>query len=233
MDYYKTISDWSEVWALLIPLAVILRKPRRCRECLPLVIYVFVALLLNIISVSIQLYQDGMPAFLQSNNLFYNLHAVARVYFFSWYIVVLNNKQFSGIAKAAIVAFSVFLATDFIFFESILNLSDWLPVAETVILLILCMRYFLYSIKDESETDWIKEPSFTACTAISLYVAATFFVFLFITSPWVSYKVNLRFALFIAEFYKLIFLIFSILLALAIYRHSKKKVQENVHFAIH
>lgn len=233
MDIYRTISDWSEVWALFIPLAVILRKPRRCRECLPLVIYVFVALLLNIISVLIQLYQDEMPAYLQNNNLFYNLHAVARVYLFSWYIGLISNKRFSSVAKAAIIVFSLFLAVNFIFIESILDLSKWLPVAETVILLLLCMKYFLFSIKDDSEINWIKDPSFSACTAIALYVAATFFVFLFITSPWVTYKVNLQFTLMIAEFYKLIFLIYCVLLAIAIYRTSKRKMPENSVYAIH
>ncbi|HEX4875867.1 MAG TPA: hypothetical protein VFV31_04295 [Chitinophagaceae bacterium] len=233
MDIYRTISDWSEVWALLIPLAVILRSPRRCRECLPLVIYIIVALLLNIISVLIQLYQDEMPYYLQNNNLFYNLHAIARVILFSWYIGLICNKRFSTVTKAAIGVFSLFLAANFIFIESILDLSKWLPVAETVILLLLCMKYFLFSIKDDSETDWTKEPSFTACTAIALYVAATFFVFLFITSPWVAYKVNLRFALMIAEFYKLIFLIYCVLLAIAIYRTSKRKLPENTVFAVH
>lgn len=232
MGIYKIISDWSEVWALLIPLVVILRRPHRYRECMPLVIYILIAILLNIIAVLIQLYRDVMPDYMQNNNLFYNLHAVARVYLFSWYIGLINQKKFRTVTAVAIVLFSIFLAANFIFSESILELSKWLPVAETVILLLLCMKYFLFSIKDDSETDWTREPSFTACTAIALYVAATFFVFLFITSPWVAYKVNQQFALFIAEFYKVIFVIFCVLLAIAIHR-SNKKMQRDKGLAIH
>ena len=232
MDLYRTISDWSEVWALLIPLAIILMK-HGSRESLPLVIYVPVAILLNLVSVLIQLYSFELPDFLNGNNFFYNLHSIARLLFFSWYIGLICQKRFSVATKVATGVFLVFLLVNFLFIESIMNLSKWLPVAETVLLLILCMRYFLYTIKDDSDTDWTREAAFPACTAIALYVAATFFVFLFITSPWVSYKVNLQFALLIAEFYKLIFLIYSVLLAIAIYRHGKKKVQENAHFAIH
>ncbi len=223
MKILQSISDWSEVWAFLIPLAVFFIYRPITVSLRPVIIYLFIGFILNALATAIQLYTDDMPEFMQRNSLLYNLHSIARVILFSWYIGKINTGRLPMLAKVVQYIFFLFLVVNFSFFESIRELSKWLPAVEGLLLLFLCMYFFLRTIQDESGINWTGKPSFLICTGIALHEALTIFIFMFITSQWVAYKVNLEFSLIIAEVYKIVFVIFCLLLAIAIYRSKKEK----------
>lgn len=215
MDLFTVILEWSEVWALLIPLAVIIGFPTRRYHERPIVIYVIIALVLNSISTIIYIYNTGMPAFLKNNNIYYNLHSIARVFFFGWYIIInLANKR-SPVYRFLFAGYGIFILLNFIFIKSIFFFSTWLFAAESMILLFLCVSYFLQLIQDDSRVQMMKHPSFLVCTGLILYEAITFFIFLFIIP---LAKIDPDFGLLCLKIYKITFIILCIMLAAALYK---------------
>jgi hypothetical protein len=219
MKLIQFMRSWSEVWALLIPLIVIvIHKPKEL-NIRPLVWYVFIAFILNFTATFMVEYYYLLPADLQNNNVLYNLHSFARVILFSWYLSKITPRQFAFIYKTTLLVYIIFVLVNFRFFESPFILSTRLFAAESIILLFICISFFLRSMQDESGTNWISHPSFLVCTGISMYEAITFFIFLFI---YPIAEKNPEFGKISMEIYQIIFIIFCILLALALYRSKKE-----------
>lgn len=214
---YETIMDWSEVWGFLIPLAVIMIF-RQFKGMRPIIIYICVALVLNSIATIMQLYNGDMPNWMKNNNVVYNIHSVVRVLFFSWYIGKITPKQFAFIHKTILIVYIVFVVANFSFLESPLDLSQRLSAAESIVLLFLCLAFFLRSIQDDSLTNWIHQPSFLICFAVTLYEALTFFIFLFIFPIFDS---NPTFGAICMNIYQVAFIVFCALLGLALYKSRK------------
>ena len=220
MEVFQTLSDWSEVWALLIPLTIFLFYKPADPAMRPVILYLFVALVLNSMSTTMYVFYDQMPASFKNNNLLYNFHSIARVIFFCWYIGKITPRQFSFIHKTTLLVYLIFVLVNFLFFESPLFLSSRLFAAESVILLFLCLSFFFRSMQDESGTNWISHPSFLVCTGISFYEAITFFIFLFI---YPIAEKNPKFGMISLEIYKITYIVFCILLAIALYRSKKQQ----------
>jgi hypothetical protein len=219
MGVLSKVIDWSEVWALLIPLAIILFYRPKEPAMHPVIWYICIALVLNSISTTLYVFHRQMPPFLKNNNILYNLHSIARVIFFSWYISKITSSKFSFIYKSIISVYIIFIIVNFLFFESLLFFSSRLFAAESIVLLFLCISFFLRSLQDESGTNWTKYPSFIVCTAVALYEAITFFIFLFLL-PMADKDPD--FGLLSLEIYKITFVVFCILLARAIFRSKKQ-----------
>ncbi len=187
----------------------------------PVVLYVCIAFLLNSISTTMFVFYKQMPPGLKNNNLLYNLHSLARVLFFSWYISKITPKQFLFIYKTIMLVYIIFVLVNFFFFESPFFLSTRLFATESSVLLFLCLSFFLRSMQDESGTNWTGHPSFLICTGVALYEAITFFIFLFI---YPMAEKDPDFGEFSLEIYKLTFIVLCSLLALALYRTKKKEL---------
>jgi len=218
---FQFILDWSEVWALLIPLTIILflKSPDRVLD--PIVIYVFVAFLLNTLATIMQQFYGQMPAGLKNNNILYNLHSLARVFFFGWYFGRITTQRLALVNKGILMIYSVLVILNFIFFESPFFLSPRLFAAESIVLLFLCISFFLRSIQDESHTNWTSQPPFLIFTGVALYEAITFFIFLFI---YPIFNKSPEFAQLCMQIYQVIFVVYCIFLALALRRKRKKTV---------
>src|SRR5688572_4718788 len=94
MSALKFIRDWTEVWSLIIPLLVIIYHRGKFRDIKPVVIYVIVAFILNLVATTQYNFNSVLPTALKNNNIFYNLHSIARVAFFSWYIIGLRHHRY-------------------------------------------------------------------------------------------------------------------------------------------
>lgn len=224
MKIFQIIRDWSEVWALLIPLTVILvHKPKGTKTSW-LILYVIFALVLNIASTIIAQFHGSMPSWLKNNNILYNLHSVARVIFFSLYIGRVRSYKYPIAFKLLLMAYIGFIIINFNFIESALYLSPNLFAAESIILLIVCLLYFFRSLQDESDIYWLKQPSFLVCAGVCFYEVITFFVFLFFNiinySP--EHK-DISFADILSLIYMISFVILCILLAMALYKKGKMR----------
>ncbi len=220
MKLIQFIGNWSEVWALLIPLIVILIHKPKEKTIRPLILYVIIAFILNLTATFMLEYYYLFPSSLQNNNFLYNLHSIVRLFFFSWYIIKITPRKFSFIYTALLSVYIVFVLVDFLFFESPLFISPSLFAAGSFVMLFLCLTFFLRSLQDESGTNWINHPSFIVCAGISLYEAITFFIFLFIYP--IAAK-NPDFGRLSLKIYQVVFIVFCILLALALYRSKRQQ----------
>ena len=224
MNFLRLIWDWSEGWALLIPLLTIFILRPKGRYLLLLKTYVILAFLVIFFAQLVQQCYYLFPDSLNNNNIYYNIHVVIRVLTLGWYIISVRTYKYHVLLKALLILFIAFTLINFTFFESPLLLSIRLFAAGNITLIICCVSYFLRSILEDSTVNWLKHPSFIVCTAVCLYEAVTFFIFLFIYP--LSYT-DPEFGLVTLRIYQVILVLFGILLAIALYRYRKQKPSAN------
>jgi hypothetical protein len=187
MGYFlRQLYDWSEVWALLIPLAVMLRYKKRTAGLKPIRIYIWIALTINIIATVIwkrkKLGLPEFPEWLTSNNYLYNIHSITRLLLFSWFFVLLKQRFMHRIKVALPLIFIIFAVINFGFYENFFTHdmpSSRLLATEAGILLFYCLQYYIFLLLEDRTASLIKQPGFWIVTGLSFYVAASFFIFLF------------------------------------------------------
>ena len=221
MKILQFLGEWSEVWALLIPLIIILVYKPKGINLKWLVLYVVIAFILNFLAIFFLQYYSLAPSWLNvGNNIFYNLHSFVMVICFSGYIISVRLYVYPFLLKSLVVIYLAFVLVNFYFWESPLILSTRHFTAGSVVLLIMCLFYFFRSILDESQTNWLKHPSFIICAGVCLYEAITIFIFLFIYPLYnKTYNQNLSFAFLMMRIYQIIFVVFCISLALGLYQY--------------
>jgi hypothetical protein len=230
MDFSSFLLDWSEVWALCIPLIVIaIYKPRE-KKIQILLWYVVAGLILNLGATLMAEYRHLVPRWARinnmvNNNILYNIHSILRVLLFGWYIITVRDYVLTSVLKLLLVIYVIFIAYNFTFGEEFFFLSTRLYATESILLLIVCFSYFFRSIQDESQTNWLKHPSFLVCSGISLYEVITFFIFLFFYP--LSEK-DPKFFIVTMEIYHIAFVILCVLLASAFYQSKKQFKKEKV-----
>ena len=217
----NAILKWSEVWALLIPLTILITLRHRMKGMRIIIFYVFIALFLNMSATLISQFHKQLPADFRNNNLFYNLHSIFRVLLFGWFILNLKLFQSFWLPKIVLPVYFIFLLINFIFFENLMELSTPLFTAESIVLLVLSLFFFIKSMQDESEINWLKHPSFLVCTGIILYEALSFFIFLFF---YPLFDKNPEFGLLTMKIFSFSYIILCILLALALRRSCKRLI---------
>lgn len=216
----QLILDWSEVWALLIPLFVLVIRGKQPPLLKPVIVYLWLALLFNIIADVIGDFKRHLPAWLQSNNLLYNVHSLVRFSCFSFFFISLKQSSSSLIKKAIPFLSLLFVLINFSFFENFFNpmhLSGDLLAVEAYLLLIYCMLYYLLRLKEDVEVI-SSGKVFWIVTGLSIYVVINFFVFLFYL-PMI--KVNPMLADKMWTIHNIAYITFCILIAKAFYVHNK------------
>jgi len=183
---YKEITDWSEVWALLIPFFVLLKGRNKAAYLKPVRIYVILALIINIGAISIQKFKITWGFewgdFFYSNNFLYNIHSVAKLLLFSWFFILLDQRFMQKIKLLIPFGFILFVIINFSFYENFFNrynLSSRLLATEAALLLFYCLQYYIFLMIDDKETALTKQRGFLIVTGLTFYVAASFFIFLF------------------------------------------------------
>src|ERR1700733_8976152 len=110
---FSKILDTSEVWALLIPLFVMITQKNRVELMKPVRIYVVVALIINICIVLIQEFKARWGIhegdFLWSNNFLYNIHSIARFFLFAWFFLRLKQPFIPRIKIILPILFGIFV----------------------------------------------------------------------------------------------------------------------------
>ncbi len=222
----KDIFDWSEAWALLIPLFFILRRKQIPSYLKPIRVYVWLSLFLNLFALLIwyrnRLNLTGIPEFLQSNNFIYNILSVLRLLLFSWFFILLNQRFMHRIKAIIPYAFIILVLINFIFFEDFFNfymLSSRLLASEAAILLFLCLQYFIYLLLDDKNISIKKQPGIWIVIGLSIYVSANFFIFLFYNY---LLKQNLEvFAVNIWDVHNIVFILLCICIAINFYKKAE------------
>lgn len=177
----QLIFDWSEVWALLIPLLILIYKREQPVFLKPVIVYLWIALVLNLAADIIGDFRSHFPHWLNSNNILYNIHSLVRFACFFYFFRLLGKNFKAALDQIINLSALIFIVFNFIFIESFSNphhLSGNLLAAEAYVLLVYCMQYYLIKLKaDNAEMN--KGKDFWIVTGLSIYVVINFFVFLF------------------------------------------------------
>jgi hypothetical protein len=189
LTIFRSIFDWAEVWALLIPLTIfIIRKPV-ANWIRPVKWYVITALFLNI-CINIFWYINkfelfgSKPGHIWNNNVLYNLNSVARLLLFAWFFNLLRQRFMHRVKAIIPYAFLVFVLINFIIYENFIPskqeiFSSRLLSTEAALLLFYCLQYFIYMVIEDKTVGLTKQPGFWIVTGLSIYMAVSFFIFLF------------------------------------------------------
>jgi len=180
---FARISDWSEVWALFIPLLFVVFGRKQPAVLKPVITYLWLALALNIFGDFIGDFSISLhfPKWLQSNNPVYNVHSLVRFTCFSYFFISISQPQFKTLKKVIACVFLVFVIINFTFFDDFFyfdHLSGNLLSAEAYLLLIYCLLYYLAALNDENDAAFTG-PVFWIVTGLGMYLVINFFVFLF------------------------------------------------------
>lgn len=182
IDYLQLLLDWSEIWALLIPISILIIKGKQPAGLKPVVIYIWLALLLNIIiDIIMALNATREPGNQLTNNPIYNMHSLVRFACFAVYFNRQPQQYFPAVRKIIIFMMVAFVLVNFIFFENFFefrHLSGNLLSAEAFFLLMYCMQFYLSQLRNENESITINA-HFWVVTGLSIYLVVNFFVFLF------------------------------------------------------
>lgn len=219
----QTILDWSEVWALLIPLSIVLSGKRQLLANRPVIVYVIIALLINtacntIWKAELLLY-NGIPY----NGFLYNIHSIVRFLLFDIFFGKLNQSYKSVVSWVVRLVFCLFILMNFSFYEKFYDysspFSSVLLSLESVLLLILCLQYYFYKFSNE-EDNKITQPDFWIVTGLSIYVTLNFFIFLLYNT--IS-KHSIKFAIQLWNVHNISYILFSLFLAKAFYESQLRR----------
>ena len=216
MKLLKEILDWSEVWALFIPLGVLLVRRKRVDFLLtPVVIYLITALVLNAFADFTWKFQTTLhlPAWMKSNNIFYNIHFVARLLLFSWFFIRLNEPFMQAVKKIIPFLYLIYVICSFIFFKPITEFNSGPAAASAALLIFYCLLHYLYLSQQEHPQSSSNRSIAWVVAGISIYVAVNFFIFLFYTTLM---NTALNFSIDIWYVHNIFFIIFCFFLAYAL-----------------
>lgn len=216
---FQMIIDWSEVWSLMIPAAILLMKkqPALLR---PVVFYIWIALFINLAVDMTWKYRDLLPADNNSNNYLYNLHSVIRFFLFSFFFIRLKQPFLVHLKKLVPLFFTLFIIINFWLFEDFFDywkFSSRLLSVEAILLLSYCLQYYLFKINDTAEINFLNA-DFWIITGLGIYVTFNFFIFLLYNELSVRLQ---HFAISLWSFHNISFIIFNMFIAKGFYESDK------------
>lgn len=225
-NVFHKILDWSEVWALLIPLTFILYRKKSSPYLKPVKLYVVLALLINIginlIWINNVHHLYDAPPLLQSNNFLYNIHSIVRLLLLSWFFILLEQRFMHRVKFVLPFLFIIVAAINFIFFENFFNynvLSSRLLATEAAILLFYCLQYFIFILIEDKAQPFKNQPGIWVVTGLTIYVASSFSIFLFYT--YLLKKSLKVFAVNIWDVHNIAYIILCIFIAINFYKKNE------------
>jgi hypothetical protein len=215
----RQILDWSEVWAIAIPLFIFfVKRPKGIR---PVLMYVIAGLILNLlVDVPWKFYYHAriMHDLYVYNNLFYNLHSIVRLLCFGWFFKTRNIPANKIFRYVLFISTAIVLIILFTFFESINSFGSKGFTVEGLILISLCILYFLKKLKsDEISTGF--DASLYIVTGLSIYEAVCFPIFLFYET---LSKETKTYAVDIWDVHNIAYIVFCLFIARAFYGSTRR-----------
>jgi hypothetical protein len=212
----KEILDWSEAWAVLIPLATFFFYKKQPRYFWPVIIYLCLAFLLSLTSDIIWKQNKlGLKLPTHNNNPFYNLHSIVRLLCFATFFIYLKQPFLSLVKRILPLLFLIFVGVNFAILENFFQntISATIHTVEAGILLFYCLQYFLFLQKGE-QSSFLQLPHFWVVVGLSIFVTTSFPIYFFYES---AVYTDLPFAITVWQVQKLAFLILCFFIARAFY----------------
>lgn len=213
MDFFLR---WSEVWALLIPIASLYFLNKKDKSLCYVKLYVFLAFFFNIVSNVISNQKTlGIKLPFDKNVFIYNIHSIARLLLFSLFFIKLKQHFLSVIKIALPPLFLCYVFIEFVFIEPLFGkkISSNLHTAESLILLFYCLQFYLFLLKDE-KSSFSKTPEFWIVTGLSILVVCSFPIYLYYDAALAS---DTPFAIAVWNVQKISFIIFCVFIGKAFY----------------
>lgn len=203
----QAILDWSEVWAITIPLLVILFNRQRHHWQKPIITYVVLAFFLNI-WIDLIWIGNRHDWFELDNNILYNIHSLIRLFLFSWFFNLISSNR--KLYLAVSVLFAIASIVIFIRFDRIQEFSSILMALESAILLFYCLYYFISVLRSEKSNTAVTSPYLFFIIGLTLYTAVNFFIFLFYEYLTENYR---DYAIDIWDIHNIAYIVFCVLIA--------------------
>lgn len=223
MRFFTFLLDWSEVWAPLIPLVFYLFHRDQPRFMKPVIWYLALAFFLNLAIDFISEFKPEIVPESVSNNPLYNLHSMVRFFCFAGFFNMLGQRGRWRVRQWLPALFLAIALVNALYFEDPLDhdaLNGNLLAAEAYLLLIYCVLYYLYKLRDD-DGDFAASPDFWVVTGLAIFVVVNFFVFLFYV-PMAYQDVHL--ALDIWNVHNLAYIVFCIFLTRALYGSTRHQL---------
>ena len=178
---FQAILDWSEVWALLIPLITYQLQRNQPRFLRPILLYLVGALFLNLTGDIVGDFKAYLPGWLQTNILFYNIHSLFRFGCFIYFFNEIDQLDFSLFRNILTLFYLILITMNYFFLENYfdqIRISGNLFIIEAYFLLIFCLLYYLSQLRNEV-VNLSDSKVFWVVTGLSIYVVINFYIFLF------------------------------------------------------
>ncbi|OKS86499.1 hypothetical protein RG47T_1955 [Mucilaginibacter polytrichastri] len=213
----QLIIDWSEVWALLIPICIFKKQPALYK---PVVFYVWAALFINLAIDVIWKCRTLIPVAYNSNNYLYNIHSIIRFLLFSLFFTRLKHPFLAFLKVVIPVMFGAFLLVNFIFYEQFFNyrmFSSRLLSVEAFLMLLYVFQYYFFKINENVDVN-IFTPDFWIVTGLGIYMAFNFFIFLLYNELTIRLQ---SFAISLWNVHNISFIVFNLFLAKSLNESGK------------
>lgn len=220
LKIFQFVLDWSEVWALFIPITLLAVKQQPAKLKL-VVVYVWAALIINLAIDLVWKFRTQLPAAYNSNNFLYNLHSIVRFYLFSAFFIHLRQPFLIALKKIVLIGFTLFIIINFTFFENFFDywkFSSRLLSIEAALLLFYVLQYYLFKINDNIGTK-ITNSVFWIVTGLGIFVALNFFIFLLYNELTLRFQ---SFAISLWSAHNISYIIFNLFLAKGFYESGKQ-----------
>jgi len=192
VKFLTEIIDWSEVWAILIPLAIYLLLKPHAAWIKPLLIYLVIAFLLSVvIDVTWKSRDLGIEEWCKKTLwwlyrgqylytlVFYNINSFLRLMLFTWFFYLVNPR-YKKIYAIITILFVTAGFANFVFFEDIiLTFSSRLFTIEAAIILFYCLLYYYAAIMNDEIKSLFSLSPFWVVMGLTLYASVNFLIFLF------------------------------------------------------
>lgn len=214
LNLLQSVLDWSEVWAILIPLAVIIFYRPRHPWRQPVVGYVVIATALNTL-IDVVWMGRKLDQFYLDNNILYNIHSLVRMFCFSWFFILISQQK--RVYKAVAVLFFITALALFSFYFSIFKFNSIIMALESAILLLYCLSYFV-SLSRRQINISVTHPVMYIVMGLSLYTAINFPIFMFYYYLVVN---NVEYAVSVWNIHNISYIVFCIFIALALKQKAR------------
>lgn len=219
---YRFLLFWSEVWAVIIPLAIYYITYSRQQELKKIARYLLIVLLLNTVAVLLSIrHLLPIPDEFKNNGIIYNLLAILKVYMLGGYLIKQPQLQKFGYLKYLFWGYSIFLILNFTIWGSIFQISSYLFAASSIAMLVICLTFFLNAILDDEAITGYDSPIFLICVGISIYEAVNFFIYLFLFE---LYMTNITFSRAAMDIFRYSFILSCLLFAFAFIKGRRKNI---------
>lgn len=175
---------------------------------------ILISIILHSIGTFVSVFTYMLPAKYSNNNIVYNLIAIIKPSLICFYLLTLKQMRQYYYLRILISLFIAFIPINFLFIENIFNFSISMVIAESVILLVFVLTFFLDAMIDDDIPTPIKHPAFFICSATGIFESINFLVYLFI---FPVYNADYDFAILIMKISSFAFIIYGLIISLGIY----------------